>query len=281
MRKLTWVDPDGALLSFGGGSVLAGESVQFAGMPQIRASELAVPLQPGARWRQVDHGPREVAVPVVITAATLAGNESAVDDLVWALDPSRGDGRLRATRHDGTERELTCRYVSSLQITEQKAFDAAWQALCVFRAVDPYWYDSTESTFLFAPAGSPGTFFPFFPLVLGASEASTSATVANDGHVASWPIWEIVGPGNVTATNVSTGESWDLDYSIDAGDVVTVDTRPGVKSVTSVADGNLFANLTGTLWQLGVGDNDVSLTMSGATADSRVLLRWARRWLTA
>lgn len=282
MRRLTWVAPDGAVTSFGGAPVLAAPGVQFAGMPQVRASELTVPMQAGNRWQHVNHGPREVAIPVLIAGDTLAGNEAAVDGLAWLVDPTRGDGKLRATRHDGSERELSCRYVSSLQITEATAFDAAWQSMLVFRAVDPYWYDSSSQTVIVAPGPSP-SFFPFFPLKLGASEASDSVSVVNDGQVEVWPVWSITGPGTFSASNDSLGEEWVLEHELGGGEIVTIDTRPGIKTVVSSSAGDLFGALTDTsnLWPLGVGSNQVTLTVSGADEESRLVLSWRRGWLSA
>jgi hypothetical protein len=277
MRQLVWIDADGNALT-----VRAMQEVRgLAGMPPMRASTLVVPMQPGSRWMRVDHAEREVAIPLAIYGSAAADAEALMDQMTVSFDPTRGDGRWRVIRHDGTERELFCRYVSSLEVTERKAFDAAWAGLAVFRAVDPYWYDRNSSSLIFSPGESP-SFFPFFPLTLGASEVSTEATVNNDGHVTTWPVWTITGPGSVTATNTTTGETWDLDYTLDDGEVVTVDTRPGVKTVTSSTDGDLFANLTdeSSLWALAKGTNTVTVTMAAASSASKLLLSWQRRWLT-
>src|SRR5690606_14993152 len=100
------------------GDVIATPGVNVAGMPTIAASEYVVPMQPGARWRNVMHGPREVAVPVAILGTPSEPVEVKLDRLVHAIDPTRGVGRLRVTRNDGTTRELSARYVDSLSIIE-------------------------------------------------------------------------------------------------------------------------------------------------------------------
>jgi hypothetical protein len=278
MRRVTWIPPSGDPLAFAlGGDIYALANVSgLAGMPTVRYSELVVPLQPGSRWQNVSHGPRDVVVPVDIL-----GPEDPMDRLVAAVDPTLGDGRLRVTRHDATERELFCRLIDFSGLREATDRLDGWTAALVFHAVDPYWYDRNSSSLIFSPGESP-SFFPFFPLTLGASEVSTEATVNNDGHVTTWPVWTITGPGSVTATNTTTGETWDLDYTLDDGEVVTVDTRPGVKTVVSSTDGDLFANLTdeSSLWALAKGTNTVTVTMAAASSASQLLLSWQRRWLT-
>jgi hypothetical protein len=277
-RTLTWVPASGNPVALTTDSrVYAGRGAQVIGMPPTRYSELVVPLQSGARWQQVEHGPVDIAIPVHITG----DKDAEMDRLTAALDPTLGEGRLRQTRDNGTERELYCRYVDGLRPSEQFYGEQVWTAALLFRAVDPYWYDRNSSSLIFSPGESP-SFFPFFPLTLGASEVSTEATVNNDGHVTTWPVWTITGPGSVTATNTTTGETWDLDYTLDDGEVVTVDTRPGVKTVTSSTDGDLFANLTdeSSLWALAKGTNTVTVTMAAASSASKLLLSWQRRWLT-
>lgn len=282
MRRVTWIPASGAPLSFDqAGDIYARAGVSgLAGMPPIRHSELVVPLQPGARWQNVSHGPRDVVVPVDL----YPDPEAAMDTLTGLVDPTLGDGRIRVTRHDETERELYCRYIDALTVIEETDRLEGWVAGLVFRAVDPYWYDRTEQTIVVAPGPAP-TFFPFFPLVLGASEASDSATVVNDGHVLTWPVWTLTGPGTFAGENVTRGETLTLGYDLDEGETVTIDTRPGAKSVVSSLDPDvsLFGELTpeSQMWPIEVGTNELAFTVGGATAASRLTLSWRRRWLTA
>lgn len=280
MRRLTWIPPTGDPLSLAlGGSIYALSGVQTAGMPSVRTSEIIVPMQPGSRWQRVDHGPRDIVVPVDLSPDP----EAAMDTLVALIDPTVGDGRLRMTRSDSTERELFCRYIDGLVPVEQTDRLDGWLAALIFRAVDPYWYDRNPRTLSFSPGGAGQDFFPFFPLVLGASEIASDASVVNDGHVATWPVWTITGPGTVTATNQTTGETWELGHAIGEGETVTVDTRPGVKTVVSSTAGDLFAELSdvSSLWPLVTGSNEIAVEMASATPTSRLLLTWWRRWLTA
>jgi hypothetical protein len=278
MPSITWIDPNGDAISLQSDiRVLRG--ADFLGMPTIRASEIEVPLQPGSRWRQVNHGPREITLPV-----SIGGDKRAnLDLLARAMDPTRGDGRIRVTWDDNTARELTCRYREGLNPTVQFWQVPVWHTVIVFRAVDPYWSDTADSTVELAPGAAPG-FFPFFPLRVGASEATDSATVNNDGQAAAWPVWTIIGPADsVEASNVTVGESWTLNRTVAAGETVTIDARPGAKTVVSSTVGDVFSSLGdgSSLWRLEPGLNDVELVMAGATGASRMVMSWRRRWLSA
>lgn len=280
MRQLTWIDQGGAATSLSAlGAVFAAPGVQVAGMPAIRASEIQVPLQPGSRWRQVSHGAREIAVPIHVTGDV----EATMDLLVRAVDPARGDGRLRVTRSDGGTRDLWCRYVEALKPVEATDRMPVWSAALIFRAVDPYWYDTATQSVVVQPEQGPG-FFPFFPLTLGASEATDQVVVSNDGHAEAWPIWTITGPGTFTAVNNTTDKTLDLSgYELADGESIVIDTTPGVKSVESSTAGTLFAELSAdsSLWPVVVGANDISFTVSGASDATRLRMTWQRRFLTA
>lgn len=133
--------------------VFAGMDVHVAGMPPVRASSDPVPLQSGTRWRQVDYGPRDVDVPVLVAAVTLPALEAAVDRLSTAIDPTRGDGRIQVSRHDGSIRELVCRYIGGWTITEATNTDPVWAAVLSFQAADPFWSDTSDISVTFTLGG--------------------------------------------------------------------------------------------------------------------------------
>lgn len=278
-RMLTWYGPDGSAISFGSvDGVIGAMGRQIAGMPPVRASVLTVPLQPGGRWQQVDHGPRDVVVPV-----HLIKDRTVIDALMRSLDPTRGTGTLRVTdSEDGIERDLRCRYIDGLSITEHLDPQPYWSASLIFRAVSPYWASAEVLSLVLAPGGSP-TFFPIFPLVLGGSELTTSATVDNTGQAPMWPVWTITGPGSaVIVENVTTGMSLELDATLAAGETVVIDTRPGTKTVVSSVAGDLFYKLapTSSMWSFPVGSSSVALTMTGATTASKLVGQWSLQWLS-
>lgn len=94
-----------------------------------------------------------------------------------------------------------------------------------------------------------GLVFPLvFPLDFGqaTSGGGFPAPLENTGSVDSWPIWRITGPcTGPVITDLTTGASqlrFNPDWQIPAGQVVEIDTRPGVRTVTFV-DPTTFASL--------------------------------------
>jgi hypothetical protein len=282
---ISWVDADGTvhpLTDEDGAAPLLGADGRF--MPPVGLVMEEVPGQPGARLRHVKTLSREYAQPVMFHAA----DEDALRDLLrtWLhrLNPDRGDGALRVANSGGGSRELACRYAAGMGLVEDG--DTAgpdWQkAMLVFAAADPYWHDVSDVTDEFTIDAEPVTFFPFFPLRLAGSEVFADATVMNGGDVATWPVWEIHGPTvDLRLRNLTTGKSLAITHAHGAGETIEIDTRPGVKTVVMDDGMNLYGMMDAgsSLWPLERGANAIQVEMSGATEDSRVVLRYKRRWL--
>lgn len=262
------------------------EGISGRGMPPIRIADEVVPLAPGSRIRSVSHGVRDVAVPIVFTAASLPEVRDILRGVMRTFDPVRGDGTLRVLTPDGVERDLTCRYAGGFEIVESSpdrgvsAYQAAQQGVLVFRAFDPYWYDVDSFTATYTPEQSEGSFFPIPNPVTGsfvtlvASEVFATVTITLDADVDaySWPIWTIHGPGEqIVLDNLDTGQSIDLSAGgglvLGEDDVLVIDTRPGAKTLTLTSadvESNALPYLTNSssLWALGP-EQEVRIQVTG------------------
>ncbi|HLH22439.1 MAG TPA: hypothetical protein VK066_07935 [Chloroflexota bacterium] len=289
LEVVSWVAPDGVE------TVLSGQPQfellwgrQGAFMPPIAFAEEPVPLQPGARLRQVQVGVREVDLPLLLRGADATALRALYRTLLHTFDPQRGDGKLRVQGPDGGVRELTCRYHSGLEgaeVLDKDAGGTSWRkVVLVLRAWDPYWYATAPTRVDFAVGSAATPFFPFFPLRLSASTVLGDAAVSNPGDVEAWPIWTITGPGsNLVLTNVTTGAALTLVTTLGASDVVTIDTRPGQKTVSGADGSNLFGTLNAAshFWALPRGSSSVRVELSGATGGSLVTLVYYPRYLGA
>ena len=153
----------------------------------------------------------------------------------------------------------------------------------VVRATDPYWYDTADIVNTYVSGGTPPAFFPFFPLRLSSSSVFASPVVVNDGDVEAWPVWTIVGPGSaIVLRNLTVGSVLSLPVTLGVDEAVTIDTRPGVKTVRNSSGLSLFGSLTwdSALAALVKGPNTLALEMSGATPASSIMLSYRRRFLT-
>lgn len=277
MADLSWVDPDGAVWPLSTATVKVGHGVTGDAAPPVGWSDDPRPAGPGSRLRTIRWAAREVAVPVHLTG------DPRAELRAWAarFDPTRGDGKLRVG-----DRQLTVRYIGGLE-------QAPWSvpqirsAIVLFRAFDPFWEDVTpdvrvsqvDAVAFLSASGSD----PWFPWVTVDVDVAGGFTVVNDGDDQAWPVWQVQGPGGpITMTNLATGATIEVDTVLAAGEMLTVDTRPDVKTVTGPGNVNLWPDVsdTSTLWPIVPGSQTVQVGIADATAgQTQVRLEWRRRWL--
>jgi hypothetical protein len=258
-------------------------------MPPIAFVEDDVPQQPGSRLRDTRIRPREVDLAVMIKGSTEIELRTNIRAWLHRLHATRGNGKLRITAPDGSQRELVCRYSTGMSGIETPETSGQWfqKMLFVLRAVDPYWYAVSPVVASYAP-GTPAPFFPFFPLRLATAGVFAVASIDNGGDVETWPVWIISGPcTSLTLTNQTTGKVLALTATLLAGETVTIDTRLGYKTVVKTAAGgatsNLFSSLSNTsaLWELIRGVNSIKIEMTGTSAESLAQISYYERYLGA
>jgi phage-related protein len=252
-------------------------------MPPVSFVEDEVPGQDGSRLRLVKLGPREVGLPLWFRTDDEVTLRDELRSWLSRFNPAKGDGRLLDTAPDGSQRELICRYAGGMELDESaQVAGLNWQkAVVVFRAFDPFWQDTVDTAHSFATT-APVNFFPFFPLRLSAGAVLSGASIFNGGDVEAWPTWVINGPAtSIVLTNDTTGDVIDLDVSLTAGQSLTIDTRPGIKTVKKNDGTNLYPGLSlaSRLWSLPPGTVAVSIQVGGATSTSTVTLRYRCRYL--
>jgi len=304
---LTFIDPDGVETVVPTTRGLSGRL-----MPPVGTTEAALPSADGSRLRAVRFGSRQVVVPIWLESPDLGAHRQLLRDWARRLNPRRGDSRLRvaigastftygdeglvvggpssapstAGTFTATVRELTVRYVGGFGLDE--SYPHFTEASLLFTAPDPWWYDAEPQVVQFAIAATPPPFFPIPNadsgsfLTLAASTISLAQDVTNYGDAEAWPVWTVYGPAdNVRIQNTTTGQALFFDEALASDEVLVIDTRPGVKSVTK--DGvNRFDGLTqdSVLWAIGTGGAAVNVQMPGATVQSSARLSYALRWLS-
>jgi hypothetical protein len=249
-------------------------------MPPVTIHTVRVPQAQGGRFRGARHDERLATIPVVLPGPTLGRDE--LRRWARALDPLKGEGTLTVVQGAYAGRQLQCVYETGLE-----SFAEEHQALglttLAFRAADPYWQDAIVSSLIATIDSTAFTWFPFLPLVLGSSDVFAAATITNSGDVDAWPVITTTGPGtDLTVQNLTTGQSWHFEGTIEAGSTLVVDHRPGHKSAR--LDGvNVFGRLSdqSVLWPLVPGPNRISIGFASATAASQVAFSWRNRWLSA
>lgn len=292
-----WLEPGGTFNFLGtstGFTALNGftngieilDGVKGLHMPPIRRVHQAVADVPGTRLMALEHDMRSFDLPIAIRG----GSEEELRALMRAwrqrFDPRRGDSQLIVTTLDGLLLALTCRYAQGLEVDEssQSGRSAGFQpAVLTFEADDPYWYDVGEQTQSWVVGGTIPTWFQsgnILPIVLGASSLSGETTLDVGGEVQTWPIWTIAGPASgIVVANLTTGQTFGWGSTLVDTDVLTVDTRPGIKQVLLNGGPAQDALTSYDLWPLVTGANDVQVSVSGATAGSQVSVSWHNAYL--
>src|SRR5918998_5905065 len=104
-----WIDPDGATTALW----VEYDVKSIFAPPAVLTSEV-VPGQPGQRLREVRHDAREFTLPLYLfnDDEDPSPLHQQIRDLVYAMDPVRGEGRLRVTTPLGDTREMGCRVVA-------------------------------------------------------------------------------------------------------------------------------------------------------------------------
>lgn len=241
--------------------------------------DLLIDEMPGASvLRQVRAAPRDIEVPLIIEASDLT---TLLRGWSGWLNPALGDGKLRSV-DGGVEREIICRYAAGWELTEDHHASRTQKAVVIFRAVDPWWYSAAAEVSVFT-VGSLATFFPLFPLRLSSSDVFATSPVNNPGDGRAWPIWTVTGPGDRLALrNLSSGRAIMLNRTISAGEVITIDTRPGRKTITDGVGSNLYGALStdSELWPVERGTNDVRIELDNSTVGSSLTMSVHWRWLS-
>lgn len=285
---LYWIDAYGReqLFNTQQFKILDGMNGRF--MPPIEHVEDEVPYQAGSRHRTTKVKARDMDIPVLIEATSHAELRQLVRSCLRMFNPLKADGKWKVIAPDGSQRELSCRYKTGLEGQENRDTRGIyWQKLVlVFRAFDPYWYDTSTTVQTFT-TGQQATFFPFFPLRLSSSSVFADATVENAGDVETWPEWIITGPGEgIILKNLTTGETTHLEHvdaKLGAGETITINTSPNPPNDKTVFknDGtNLFYTQSddSSLWALQEGSNNIRIEMSNTTEESSVQLSWRNRY---
>jgi hypothetical protein len=281
---LSFISPDGTvtdLKSLPGVRALGDRGLD---MPPFTMVEDSVPRQAGVRLREVNTGARDVTVLFFLEQGSEDALRTFLRGLARRFDPIRGDGRLRHVAGDGTTRDLVCRYIEGLAGSRVRgeAGPNYRRGALVFRAADPYWYDTAQQSQTYT-TGTVQAFLSttFLPLAIGSDRVFGTQTVTNDGDVEAWPVWTVHGPAtSVVLHNTTTGQVIDLPVALTADQSVVIDTRPFRKTARRNDGANLYGSLTtdSSLWPLPLGGSTVTIEMPGASGDSYVTLNYSRRW---
>lgn len=260
--------------------------------PIFQHSHTETPGIDGGHYNATRVPPREIFIPVYIEGADRGQFLQRKRAFLSAISPlgSLTPGRLYITEGDGSTRTIDLHYFDGAEGDEN--VDAAGFHWCKyglrFVAMDPYFYASSTVTRTWTgDVEDMLPFFgsPFFGLALNRTLSfNGEVTLDTVGDVDSWPVWIIEGPiQSATFINHSLNQTFELIYQIEEGEIVTIDTRPGKKTVRSETGLNLweFLGPNPQMWPVGPQSNQVEIFVNGVTNNTSVTISYLPRYLSA
>lgn len=289
---LTWTSPSGTVCPLDYTGLTSYGWIATSGVKGLGAAPRTITADPmpvgGTAVRKIYPGPRLITLPLYVEGADHATFLTAWRTLgqAFAETLTAGAGTLTVTRPDGTTRLIDAYYQDGYDISEGTPTSDV-MALTLY-CPDPYFRDLDPTLISRAETPLGVSFLSPFPTV-SSSQTLGTTTVTNPGGVTAWPTWTLTGPASgLTATNSTTGESFDLDIvtytgsPLADGDTVTITTSP--PSVVDSSGTNLTGALdwpSAVLWGLPPGDSNVSFIAGGSGTNTAVEASFYARYETS
>lgn len=295
-ERLVYIDPEGVkypLHTPPSRVVLAEEGY---GLPPIDYITQRGPLQHGVSVLDAFLQPRSIQVTIRQNfkdrAAYWNGRNSLLDAIRFNKSHTLEPGHLLKYMSNGEKRQIDVLIASGPGFSPKRGGwdENAFTEVLRFTANNPVWYDPTlrSTTFSVANSGSQLSFPATFPIEFNAFGGTVN--ISYDGTWLEYPTILITGPiTSPVIENVTTGESIELDTTIAAGRVVTVDLTYGSKTVT-FDDGTNYIGYVSSDSDLDSfhlepapdapgGVNEIRVGGSATSSATAVEIQWYRRFI--
>ncbi|WP_416972537.1 phage tail domain-containing protein [Streptomyces sp. 4F14] len=246
----------------------------------------------GSIFRSARATAREIMIPVYLHGIDRRTVNQLKRRLFQALNPKRGHCVLRFSE-GGETRQISAYYKGGMEGSESTdTAGVAWAKYgLTFTAMDPFFHpDRPEVVRWDFGTGEPflSSSLPFFPLRISAGVMGTGPdlVIANPGDVEAWPVWALHGPIKSFSLTSPYGEvvkaSAPADGSdlVPAGRVLTIDTRPGHKTVRDDLGANYWSRL-GTnpeFWSVEPGETSAAVSVVTGVGKAAVVLSFYPRY---
>ncbi|MER5883084.1 phage tail domain-containing protein [Streptomyces sp. NPDC001941] len=247
----------------------------------------------GSIYRSARVAAREIMIPVYLHGIDRPTVNQLKRKFFQALNPKRGYCLLRFTEGSGVTRQLTVYYKGGMEGsegTDDSGFSWAKYGLS-FTAMDPWFYQDRVTTRWDFGAGDPflSETQPFMPLRLSAGVMGgpgQSLTISNPGDIEAWPVWELHGPVKAFSLTSPAGDTVKASPPaggsdlVPAGRVLTIDTRPGRKTVKDDQGSNYWSKLDTDprFWPIEPGTSSAAISVVTGAGRSAVILSFRPRY---
>jgi hypothetical protein len=230
MKWIGWDGSEWMLSDESDGTVML-PGVRGMNMPPVIHHRAAHASVPGARWRGSTVDVREAFWPIQIYTNNGSQDWIEKDRAFWkTMDPTKV-GTWVVIQPDGSERRLKLRFIDDGQQSfEHDSARDGWSNYGITLAAEqPFWegeevsgsWETGSSAPFFGTAGGPA-------FTISPGNTLQTAEIVNPGDVPAYMIWRVYGP--ITAATVGiNGRNITLPFTINAGQVVEIDTRPSAQ----------------------------------------------------
>ncbi|MEU5577775.1 phage tail domain-containing protein [Streptomyces huasconensis] len=247
----------------------------------------------GATYRSARASAREVMIPVHLYGIDRRTVNQLKRTLFKSLNPKRGYCVLMFSEGDEA-RILKAYYKGGMEGSEgTDTSGITWAKYALqFSAMDPWFYPEREEQVRWDfGEGAPflSSSAPFFPLkisrgVMGAG--GSSLTISNPGDIEAWPVWKLHGPirsfklTSPYAETVKASPPADGSDLVPSGRVLTIDTRPGRKTVRDDLGANYWSKLDTNpqFWSVEPGETSASVSVVTGSGKAAVTLTFQPRY---
>ncbi|MFE2104304.1 phage tail family protein [Kitasatospora sp. NPDC059463] len=230
----------------------------------------------GSRYRSKRVLGRDIDLPLDIVGRDRKHLRELIGRLARLLT---AECTLALVEDDGSRWTTTVQRVGGGEYTLDGGRDI--QMVLTLRAGDPFFTASTVTTqAVRGDAGTRSFLSELAALPVAASQAIGTISLTNDGDVAAYPVWEVLGPGRDLHVASPTGDELRWTGTLAAGEKLIIDTR-----AATVVDGkgaNRYAELAPAprFWTVPPGTSTAKAELQDTTAESRISCSWrARRWM--
>ena len=295
MMLISYTNPNGGSVSLGTGTVYGITKHDGFDSPDLDLQTQKAPFQDGDTLIDQLFKPRLVVIQGwILLAQQLAAIDNARASLLSVINPKLGAGVLSVTNNIGTK--ILNAIPAPGPKFAWKSGAQPWQAYQLqFTADDPYFYDASPTAVTFKIATG-GKSFPIgtgwsWPLGVGAPFAilaggARTQIISNVGTALTPVSFVFAGAAtNPKVTNSTTGQFIKLSLTLGSGDIVTVNTAFGKKTVTLTRAGQSPVNAMGYLvngsqfFSLTYGPNAITYSDDTSSTASSLALTYSNRYV--
>ncbi len=212
--------------------------------------------------------------------------------LIRILGPQEAPVTLRWVLENGEQRAIDADWVGDLSFPTASRLGFMERAVVSMSAAEPSFYDPTELSTTFGLGQEGAWEVPWaMPWPIGVGEIGESEVIVYTGSWISFPVVTVTGPiTDLRIENLTTGDVLDFaGATIGTGEVWTIDTRYGAKTIVDAGGVNQISSLTdeddlatfhlaAAIDGSGSRDNEIEVTGDNVTSVTAINLAYFLRY---